>query len=102
MSARHTPGPWQVAGTRHTGDLKIGPDARLHMIGPDGDAVAAVFYDMRTGIGWQDAKLIAAAPELFELAIQYRDDLRHPPAPDSIKRRQERIGQVLAKIGGEA
>jgi hypothetical protein len=32
--------------------------------------------------------------ELTDLAVQYRDDLRHPPAPDSVKRRLERIKQV--------
>lgn len=64
--AKHTPGPWQVEGVRHTGDLKIGSDARLHMVGPDGDAVCAVFYDMKTGRGLRDARLIAAAPELLE------------------------------------
>jgi hypothetical protein len=64
--AKHTPGPWQVAGTRHSGDLKIGPNTRLHMVGPDGDAVSAVFFDMKTGIGLADARLIAAAPDLLE------------------------------------
>lgn len=64
--SKHTPGPWQVCGTRHTGDLKIGRDARLHMVGPDGDAVAAVFFDMKTGRGFRDARLIAAAPELLQ------------------------------------
>ena len=63
---QHTPGPWQVAGVRHSGDLKIGRDTRLHMVGPDGDYLAAVFFDMRTGRGLKDAHLIAAAPELLE------------------------------------
>ena len=66
--AGHTPGPWQVAGTRHSGDLRIGRDTRLHAVGPDGDAVAMVFYDMKTGRGFQDARLIAAAPDLYEAA----------------------------------
>jgi hypothetical protein len=62
----HTAGTWQVAGVRHSGDLKIGPNARLHFVGPDGDAVAAVFFDMKTGRGIADARLIAAAPDLLE------------------------------------
>ena len=65
MIAQHTPGPWQVAGARHSGDLKLGRDVRLHMVGPDGDPVTAVFFDMKTGLGWKDAQLIAAAPELL-------------------------------------
>jgi hypothetical protein len=65
---KHTPGPWQVSGVRHTGDLQIGRNTRLHMVGPDGDAVAAVFYDMRDGKGFADARLIAAAPDLLEAA----------------------------------
>jgi phenylalanyl-tRNA synthetase beta subunit len=32
--------------------------------------------------------------ELTELVVQYRDDLKHPPAPDSIKRRLEQIKKV--------
>lgn len=59
-----TPGPWQVSGVRHSGDLHIGKDSRLHMVGPDGDAVTATFYDMKTGRGLKDAHLIAAAPDL--------------------------------------
>lgn len=75
MSGGHTPGPWQVNGTRHSGDLKIGRDARLHFVGPDGDAVAAVFFDMKTGRGWKDAKLIAAAPEMLNALNWYADRL---------------------------
>ena len=59
-----TEGPWQVDGTRHSGDLKIGLLTRLHMVGPDMDQVAAVFFDMKTGKGLTDATLIAAGPDL--------------------------------------
>jgi hypothetical protein len=65
-----TPGPHSVSGTRHSGDLKIGANTRLHMIGPDGDPVAAVFYDMRTGRGFNDARLYAAAPDLHRIATE--------------------------------
>jgi hypothetical protein len=40
------------------------------MIGPDGDAAAAVFYDMRTGRGFNDARLYAAAPDLHRIATE--------------------------------
>jgi hypothetical protein len=66
VSGGHTKGPWQVSGCRHSGDLKIGRDTRLHAVGPDGDAVCMVFYDMKTGRGLRDARLIAAAPMLLE------------------------------------
>lgn len=46
-----------------------------------------------------NARLIAAAPELLELAHQYASDLRHPPSADSRERRLERIAAVLAKVG---
>ncbi len=57
LSQRATQGPWQVDGVRQT-QCKLGPDARFHGVGPDGDAVAMVFYDMKTGRGFVDAKLI--------------------------------------------
>jgi hypothetical protein len=66
IETKHTPGPWQLAGARHSGDLQIGPDTRLLMVGPDEDAVAAVFFDMKTGRGHNDAQLIAAAPDLLK------------------------------------
>ena len=64
-----TPGPWQVDGTRHTGDLKMGPNARLHFVGPDDDGVAAVFFDMKTGVGFTDARRIARVPDLERIAL---------------------------------
>ena len=69
----HTP-PWQVDGARHSGDLKIGKDARLHFVGPDGDNVAAVFYDMATGRGYSDARLIAASPVMRDTIAALLDD----------------------------
>lgn len=35
--------------------------------------------------------------ELLALARQYRDDMRHPPAPDSRQRRIEWIDRVIGK-----
>jgi len=39
-----------------------------------------------------------AIDELMRLAWQYRNDLRHPPARDSISRRLEWINKTLDKI----
>ena len=72
LLADATPGPWQVNGTRHSGDLKVGQGARLHFVGPDDDPVTAVFYDMTTGKGLADAYLIALAPTLAAEVIALR------------------------------
>lgn len=64
MTSKHTQGPWQVSGVRAR-ELKLGRDTQLHMVGPDGDEAAAVFYCTKTGRGVADAKLIAAAPDLL-------------------------------------
>lgn len=76
LLGRATKGPWQVSGIRHSGDLKIGRDARLHMVGPDDDAVAAVFYNMQTGLGFADAQLIALSPDLAQEVIALRKELQ--------------------------
>lgn len=70
-----TPGPWAVEGARHSGELKIGPNTRLHFVGPDGDAVAAVFFDMKTGQGLPDAKLIAMAPDLARKVLEQQAEI---------------------------
>lgn len=38
--------------------------------------------------------------EARKLACQYRDDLRHPPTPDSRERRLRAIEAVISKIEG--
>lgn len=48
--------------------------------------------------GVANARLIAVSPALFQLALQYRDDLRYPPAPDSVERRLAAIEAVIAKV----
>ena len=61
----HTLGPWAVSGVRLTSFPRIGRDCRLLQVGPDGDRLALVFFDMQTGRGQADARLIAGAPELL-------------------------------------
>lgn len=68
-----TKGPWQVSGRRHSGDLKLGPNTRLHFVGPDEDGVAGVFFDMETGLGFIDAKLISLSPTLAAEVIRLRE-----------------------------
>lgn len=48
-----------------------------------------------------NALLIATAPELLDLALQYLADLRHPPTGDSIARRIAAAEAVIAKATGE-
>ena len=36
--------------------------------------------------------------EMFQLALQYRDDLRRPPVGDSLERRLEAVEAVIAKV----
>jgi hypothetical protein len=46
-------------------------------------------------------KLADAALELFDLVLQYRNDLYHPPTPDSRERRLAAIASVIAKVTGQ-
>jgi hypothetical protein len=75
-------GPWSVSGVRHAGILKIGDDTRLHFVGPDGDSVAGVFFDMKTGRGWEEARLISLAPELAAEVIALREALEGLNGPE--------------------
>lgn len=73
-----TKGPWQVNGVR--GKIISGKRTyNYHGIGPDGVEIAAVWFDERTGLGFMDAKFLAAlasaAPALLGAARE-RDALR--------------------------
>lgn len=67
--SKHTPGPWFVSGVRHRMD-----GSEWHSINRYDDDkkrdenIACVGFDPRTGVGLSDARLIAAAPQLFEAA----------------------------------
>lgn len=97
MSAQHTAGPWKVSHDDFAGHYDVSTfDAER-----GSEAIAQVLYveNRAGGRGEADAHLIAAAPDLLELAYQYQSDLRHPPTADSVTRRLERIAAVLAKVG---
>jgi hypothetical protein len=47
------------------------------------------------------APAIAAAPDLLDLAIQYRNDLLRPSADDSRDRRIAAIDAAIAKATGK-
>lgn len=68
----HTPGPWQVSGVRQRADYKG------HMVGPDGDGVTIVPYNEKDHAEClANARLIAAAPDLLELAKRYAMQCAH-------------------------
>ena len=85
----HTSGSWEAKGDwiyAHNGmtpvaDCDVGARSRKERVA--------------------DARLIAAAPDLLALALQYRDDLRHPPTADSITRRIAAIDAAIAKATGQ-
>lgn len=66
MTTAHTPGPWTVSCMRLTIAPALGRDTRLLEVGPSEERLALVYFDMKTGLGQADARLIAAAPEMLE------------------------------------
>lgn len=103
--ANPTPGPWEA----HQGVISSQPDvwdvtSKHGWSGncdatPEGWFVATIHEVDGGDSAKANAALIAAAPELLELAHQYASDLRFPPTADSRERRLERIAAVLAQAG---
>ena len=90
MNDMHTPGPWRRG---HMGDCENA------WIGPDYDQPLVAKVDRNDREEWEaNARLIAAAPDLLALVIQYRDDLRRPPSLESVGRRLNAINETLAKV----
>jgi hypothetical protein len=86
----HTKGPWTFRELR-------GNDG-LGYIESDGrDIIHAGVSDLSAAENRANAALIAAAPDLLALVVQYRDDLKRPPSGDSIYRRMEAIEAAIAK-----
>lgn len=114
-----TPGPWFVFDQRESYMRSIGwpgpfNDAILISSLSPKDAVEAQgdncivarisFNNRAEKLGENnlaDAHLIAAAPDLLEAVIQYRDDLKRPPSADSIERRLAMVNAAIAKALGE-
>jgi hypothetical protein len=65
--SKHTPGPWFVSGVRFRMNgsewLSIN---RYDETKKQDENIACVGFDPRDGTGTQDARLIAAAPEMLE------------------------------------
>lgn len=103
----HTPGPWFVSGVR----LKMNGGEWLSINRYDeskkqDENIACVGYDPRTGAGWADARLIAAAPELLEqlkFALSWIEDLpRKNSTHQLIDSSVEAIRAAIAKATGGA
>ncbi|MDX1188098.1 hypothetical protein GOL88_24210 [Sinorhizobium medicae] len=96
--SKHTPGPWTVEPPSEQT-----PHIWVNAATNSGVAkIEACDYDDGKGERLTDedfanARLIEAAPDLLRLAFQYRDDLRHPPSPDSSERRLAAIEAIIAK-----
>lgn len=99
MEHKFTPGPWEADTADMFGDHNI----VLADNTDDARAIAAVVSNLRPeGEVAANARLIATAPELLIALCQYRDDLRYPPAPDSIERRLAMIEKLITRATGEA
>lgn len=100
-NAKHTPGPWFMGNVYPQRESAPGCDVGAE----SGENICLVHfdeYDTSKRVCTANSRLIAAAPELKQLAIQYRDDLRHPITDSgSLARRLEAIETLLAKIEGE-
>ncbi len=103
----HTKGPW-VAGENpydgHNYLTMVTTENRLGMSGTEICTATHNWNEVVAGevrISWAEAeanaRLIAAAPEMLEALLQYRNDLRYPPKGDSLERRLERVERVIAK-----
>ena len=100
---KHTPGPWTVSCIRLTTAPAFGPDIRLLEVGPSEDRLALVYFDMKTGLGQADARLIAAAPDLLA-ALKTADDYLALNGANSDKWRDIRviIQAAIAKAEGRS
>jgi hypothetical protein len=91
--AKHTPGPWQMSGSRGPS-----PEYRGHGVGPDGgNYVVVVPYNDRDHVECiANARLIAAAPDLLDVAkrcLAMADEGDGPPYWDWIR-------SIIAKAEG--
>jgi hypothetical protein len=87
MGTQHTKGPWRAAGE--------------HVFSVEGRLTVT-----RCDYGGENerhanARLIAASPDLLDLAYQYLSDLRYPPTGDSLQRRIERAKAIIVKATGQ-
>lgn len=94
MDTQHTPGPWKIGAGEA---LKASVYAGTLMVAFAREQLGQI--DSTTAQA--NARLIAASPELLDLAYQYLSDMRYPPTGDSLQRRIERAEAIIAKATGQ-
>ena len=76
MLAKATRLPWQVSGVRRKPATLVTALNEFHAIGPDGDEVALVWFDLKTGLSFADAKLIVAAVNALPALLDEHEKMR--------------------------
>jgi hypothetical protein len=102
MSAKHSPGPWEICGGRrdHAGICQCG----LIWSGPADLPVATAFRkdddvgEITVEAFAANARLIAAAPEMLELLLDFIDDGERGARTYGTWR--DRTRELLARIDG--
>lgn len=102
----HTPGPWKVAETyagRDGRSVNIYPVSSSGEFGNTEGEHAPIAQVRVQGSDFHEAnaRLIAAAPDLLEIAKAYRNLLRTMASTDYEVRTFEHIQDVIRKIEGE-
>jgi hypothetical protein len=101
MSGQHTPGPWEIEEDDYGDEIWLGGEG-AGMIVVNGWVNGGCKQTPSEWAALQaEARLIAAAPDLLALVIQYRDDLRRPPSPDSVERSLQAVNAAIAKATGQ-
>ena len=106
--AGHTPGPWtllpeeadkdylRIRGTRLGGRYKV---ANVHHIRYEG--VHAVVRERDDAESMANARLIAAAPELLEAAIELKDVCNRPSAARTRAEAWRKLDAAITKATGD-
>jgi hypothetical protein len=103
-----TPGPWKRSGVRGKLFQMHGLPLAYHAVIADDVQIAAVWFNEKTGEGFADAALIAAAPELLEALKDcleqaescWRDHYGNNPEGSAEPAHIAKGRAALAKAGG--
>jgi hypothetical protein len=99
--ANHAPGPWFVSGVRIKMDRGEWHGVNRYDGAKKQDQnICCVGFDPRTGEGFADARLIAAAPEMFEALRAIAEGCSFPE--DDVQRAcRDRAREAIAKAEGK-
>jgi len=107
VSGGHTPGPWRIEQdtTLIWGACDPSDNSTRGMGYPIAECRTTPISNWANGPNCDEAeataRLISAAPDLLNLAIQYRNDMHYPVAPDSRERRIAAIDAAISKATGK-